>query len=369
MAQSQTKTKTAIETVKIGAIYALTGDIGTYGQESVKGIRLAVAELNARKDPKYDYKLFVEDNRSDARESANAIKKLISINEVIAVLGSVASNLTMAASPVAQAKKIPLVSTGSTNEKITKQGDYIFRTCFVDDFQGTATAKFARQDLKVKKAAVVIERGNAYSEGIAVSFSKTFKDLGGEIIEDDFSYQAKQKDFRSLLRRVQRKNPDAIYIPGYYSEVGLILKQAKELRMDGPFIGSDGWASPTLLELAGEKAAAGHYLTSHFAPDMKEPKVQAFVRKYSEAHQVVPGAFAALAYDGMRVLAEAIEKSSEVKSPLIRDQLAKIQNHAGVTGNITIDENRNARKSAVVLRTSKDGFEFLTRIEPDAPRP
>lgn len=351
--------------VKIGAVYALTGDIGTYGQESTEAIKMAVAELNKRKAKKYHYELFIEDNRSASIESANAVKKLIAVDKVVAILGSVASNNTLAQAPVAQAKKIPLVTTGSTSEKVTKQGEFIFRTCFVDNFQGTAAAKFAFQGLKARRVAVVIDNNSDYSRGIAKSFNEAFRSLGGEIVKDSFAYQRGQKDFRSLVRRVQRKRPDLVYIPGYYSEVGPFLKQAEELQLKVPFLGSDGWASPDLLTLAGEKAAAGHFMTSHFSPDFDDPLVKNFVRTYGKKYKKVPGAFAALAYDGMKILAQAIEAADKPGPQLIRDQLAKIKDFKGVTGSITINEKRDADKSVVILKTTKDQFTYLTSIDPD----
>lgn len=352
----------AAKEVVIGAVFPLTGPIATYGQESVNGIKLALKKINAAGKVKID--LIVEDNKGEPQESANAVKKLISANGVNAIIGSVASSNTLAGAPIAQKAKVPLMTPASTNEKVTQTGDYISRTCFTDAFQGVVMAKFAFENLKKKKVAVIIDNSSDYSKGLSKIFKETFLKMGGKLAADrDFAYVQKDTDFRTLLRKVKRTKPDVIFLPGYYTEVGLILKQARQLGLNVPFLGGDGWDSPKLQELAG-KAVSGNYISSHFSAEDKDPMVQTFVKEYVAAYGQKPGAMAALGYDGILVMANAIERAKSLKSAPLQAALVSTKGFVGVTGAITIDKNRNAKKSAVVLETTPAGNIFNTKVNP-----
>ncbi len=348
--------------VKIGAVFPMTGPVATYGQESVNGIKLALKKINA--EGKLSIELKVEDNKSEPQESANAVTKLIKSDSVDAIIGSVASSNTLAGAPIAQTNKVPLMTPASTNEKVTMTGDFISRTCFTDAFQGVVMAKFAFENLKKRKMAIIIDNSSDYSKGLSKVFKKKFKELGGALVSDeDFAYIQKDTDFRSLLRKIKRTKPDAIFLPGYYTEVGLILKQARQMGMNMPFLGGDGWDSPTLQKLAGD-AVSGNYISSHFAPDDKDEKVQAFVKEYKAAYGQQPGAMAALGYDGILVMADAITKAKSTKNTDIQAAILATKNFVGVTGSITIDKDRNAQKSAVVLETTPSGNVFNSKVNP-----
>ncbi|WP_164848287.1 ABC transporter substrate-binding protein [Halobacteriovorax sp. HLS] len=352
----------AAKEVTIGAVFPLTGPIATYGQESVNGIKLALKKIN--KDNKVKIKLIVEDNKGEPQESANAVKKLISGDRVNAIIGSVASSNTLAGAPIAQNAKVPLMTPASTNEKVTQTGDYISRTCFTDAFQGVVMAKFAYENLGKKKVAVIIDNSSDYSKGLSKIFKEKFTSMGGKLAADrDFAYVQKDTDFRTLLRKVKRTKPDVVFLPGYYTEVGLILKQARQLGLNVPFLGGDGWDSPKLQELAGP-AVSGNYISSHFSAEDKDPMVQSFVKEYVAAYGQKPGAMAALGYDGILVMADAISKAKSLKNSDIQASLLATKGFVGVTGSITIDKDRNAQKSAVVLETTPAGNIFNTKVNP-----
>ncbi|MFZ8934026.1 MAG: ABC transporter substrate-binding protein [Bacteriovoracaceae bacterium] len=351
-------------TIDIGAVFPMTGNIATYGQESINGMKLALKKINKDKLKNKELKLIIEDNKGEPLDSANAVRKLISVDKVVAILGSVASSNTLAGAPIAQKSKTPMLTPASTNEAVTKQGDYISRTCFTDAFQGVVMAKFAYESLEKKKAAIIIDMSSDYSKGLAKVFKKKFKELGGSIINTEFSYQQKDTDFRSLLRKVKRKRPDVIFLPGYYTEVGLILNQARSMGMDLPFLGGDGWDSPKLQELAGEEGIKNNYISSHFSPDDTDPLVKKFVEDYKETYGQNPGAMAALGYDGLLVLADAISRAKGLDSKSIKLAINNTSNFKGVTGTITLNKNRDAQKSAVVLETTKTGNIFKQKVNP-----
>jgi len=350
--------------IKIGAVFPMTGPIATYGQESVNGIKMALEKINKVGIHGKKLKLVLEDNKGEPVESANAVRKLIHVDKVTAVIGSVASSNTLAEAPIAQEAKVPLMTPASTNEKVTKAGDYISRTCFTDDFQGVVMAKFAFETLNKKKAALIVDNSSDYSKGLAKVFKAKFTELGGSIISDEYAYQQKDTDFRSLLRKLKREKPDVIFLPGYYTEVGLILKQAREMGLDMPFLGGDGWDSPTLQELAGAEGIKGNYISSHFSADDADPLVQGFVKEYIKRYKQKPGAMAALGYDGMLVMADALKRTKKLSSEELKATIASTKGFIGVTGAITIDSNRNAQKSAVVLETTAKGNIFKQKVNP-----
>lgn len=351
-------------TIVIGAVFPMTGPIATYGQESVNGINLALKAVNEMGINGKKIKLILEDNKGEPVESANAVRKLIDIDKVHAIIGSVASSNTLAGAPIAQEAKVPLMTPASTNEAVTQKGDFISRTCFTDAFQGVVMAKFAFETLQKKKAVIIVDNSSDYSKGLQKVFAQKYKELGGTIVEKDFTYQQKDTDFRSLLRKVKREKPEVIFLPGYYTEVGLMLRQAKEMGLNVPFLGGDGWDSPKLQELAGAEGIKGNYISSHFSPDDTDPMVQKFVQDYTKAYGQKPGAMAALGYDGILVMAEALKKAKDLTHAAINTSLLATKGFLGITGAITIDENRNARKSAVVLETTAAGNIFKQKVNP-----
>ena len=348
----------------LGAVFPMTGPIATYGQESVNGMKLALKKINLKGVRGKKIRLIIEDNKGEPVESANAVRKLISVDDVLAIIGSVASSNTLAGAPIAQSAKVPMLTPASTNEQITKTGKYLSRTCFTDAFQGEVMAKFAYNSLNKRTAAVIVDLSSDYSKGLAQIFRKKFKAMGGTIIDKNFAYNQKDTDFRTLLRKVSRKKPDVIFLPGYYQEVGLILRQARSMGIEMPFIGGDGWHSDSLQQLAGAKGIKNNFYSSHFSPDDTDPAVQDFVKEYVAAYGSKPGAMAALGYDGLMVMADALKRSKSLNREDLQKAIASTKNFKGITGVITLDAQRNARKSAVVLETTPEGNVFREKISP-----
>ena len=364
-ASSPSAAQTTDGEILVGAVFPMTGPIASYGQESVNGIKLSLEKINAEGVNGKKIRLILEDNKGEPAESANAVRKLINVDKVHIVFGSVASSNTLAGAPIAQSTGVPLVTPASTNPAVTQKGDYIFRTCFTDDFQGVVLAKFARQSLNKKKALTIIDVASDYSRGLAKVFKKSFTAMGGVIVKGEFTYSQGDRDFRSLLRKVKRAAPEVVFVPGYYTEVGTLLRQAREeMGIKLPFLGGDGWDSPKLQELAGAKGIKGNYISSHFSASDSDPTVQGFVKEYRKKHSQEPGAMAALGHDGMLVLADALRRAKDLSHSAIKDALAQTQGLVGITGTITIDEDRNARKPAVILETTADGMIFKEKISP-----
>lgn len=348
--------------IVIGAVFPMTGPIATYGQESVNGMKMALKKVgNVAGLP---IRLIVEDNKGEPVESANAVKKLINVDNVHLIVGSVASSNTLAGAPIAQQARVPLMTPASTNETVTQTGNFISRTCFTDAFQGVVMAKFAFESLKKKKAIIIVDNSSDYSKGLAAVFKKKFTELGGTVVDGTFTYVQKDTDFRSLLRKVKREGPDVVWLPGYYTEVGLMLNQARQMGMNLPFLGGDGWDSPKLQELAGADGIKGNYISSHFSPDDEDPMVQGFVKEYVATYGQKPGAMAALGYDGVLVVADALKRAGPLTHKSISEAINSTKDFVGITGSITIDENRNARKAAVVLETTATGMKFKQKVMP-----
>ncbi|MFZ9520740.1 MAG: ABC transporter substrate-binding protein [Silvanigrellaceae bacterium] len=352
----------AVAEVKVGVILPLTGDKATFGQESLNGLKLALDK--AGKDSP-QVKLQVEDTQGTPSGSAAAVNKLISTDKVNVIIGEVASSNTIAASTAAQSAKIPLMTHASTNDTITLGKDFISRICFVDSFQGAVMAKFAITTLKAKTAAILVDSDSDYSRGLRDSFKKAFIAAGGSIKDElVISYSQKDRDFKTQLIKVRKATPDVVFIPGYYTQVGSILRQAKELKLNTKFLGTDGWDSPDLFKIAGPAAASGHYVSSHFAADDTDPRVQDFVREYKTRNKENPGAMAALGYDAGFFMRAAVKKAGSNEPAKIRDAIASMKNFDGITGTITLDANRNAVKPAVIVQTTEKEFKFLTRVNP-----
>lgn len=357
-----TQTLFAKEAIRIGVITQLTGATATFGQENANGIKLHHKSLN--KVMGQDIKLFIEDDKSEAIESTNATRKLLSVDKVQIMIGAPTSSLALASAPIVNDAKIPFISPTATNERLTKVGKYISRACFTDDFQGVVMAKFAVNNLKLKKGIILTEITSDYSKGLASAFLNEFKKIGGEIVgAEEITYSSKDTDFQSILRKVKRSKAQFVFLPGYYTEVGHILKQARALGINIPFLGGDGWDSPVLFEIAGS-AVNGNYISNHFALDDTNKKVQDFVALYKKTYGQNPGSFAALGYDAYGIVVEAIQKAKSQSSEDINTALTNTRDYNGITGTITFDKNRNPIKSAVILEARDNTFKFHSRVNP-----
>jgi branched-chain amino acid transport system substrate-binding protein len=351
-------------TIKVGEYASLTGSEATFGQQSHNGTELAVEEINAAGGvlgKKID--LLTEDDQSQAGQPATAVRKLISSDGVVAILGEVASSRSLEAAPICQENKIPMISPASTNPRVTQTGDYIFRTCFMDSFQGsTVLANFAQKTLKLKTVAVLKDVKSDYSLGLAKYFEDGFTALGGQIITEQ-NYSGGDKDFNAQLTAIKALNPDGIFVPGYYTEVGLIALQARQLGINQPLFGGDGWMSFNLVPIGGA-ALEGDYFSTHFTPDQDSPVVQDFVKKYQQKYNGLPDCMAALGYDSAMILADAIKRAGTTDPTKIRDAIAATRNYPGVTGTISIDADRNASKPAVIVTIKNGQFKYVETIAP-----
>lgn len=351
------------DTIKVGEYASLTGSEATFGQSSHNGTQLAVDQLNAAGGvlgKKID--LITEDDQSQSGMPATVVRKLISSDGVVAVLGEVASSRSLEAAPICQEYKIPMISPASTNPKVTEVGDYIFRVCFIDPFQGTVMANFARKTLNLQRVAILKEVSSDYSLGLAKFFKEGFVADGGQIVaEEDYSHG--DKDFSAQLTAIKAANPDGIFVPGYYTEVGLIVLQAKQLGINCPIFGGDGWESSSLVPIGGA-ALEGDYFSTHFSPDDTSPAVQDFVKAYQDRYHETPDAMAALGYDSAMILADAIKRAGSTDGDKIRDALAATKDFHGVTGVISMDADRNASKPAVILTIKNGKFQYVKTIAP-----
>ncbi|MBC8647197.1 MAG: ABC transporter substrate-binding protein [Thermoanaerobaculia bacterium] len=349
--------------IVVGEYGSLTGTTATFGQSTDNGIKLAFDEINAAGGVLgKKLRIIVEDDRSQPEEAATAVTKLINQNHVVAVLGEVSSSRSLAAAPICQSNKIPMISPSSTNPRVTQIGDYIFRVCFIDPFQGLVMAKFAAGTLKLKRVAILVDVRNDYSVGLQTFFRQNFRQLGGEIVAEQ-SYSEGDSDFKAQLTQIKAANPEAIYVPGYYTEVATVARQSRELGMTVPLLGGDGWDSPRLFEIGGD-ALNGCYLSNHYSVDDPSPAIQKFVGDYRGKYKQVPDALAALGYDAARILADAITRAGSTGSDKIRDALAATKDFPGVTGKITINAERNAIKPAVILRIENGKFVYVETVSP-----
>lgn len=350
-------------TIKIGEFASLTGKEATYGQASHKGTLLAVEEVNATGGVLgRRLELITEDNQSKAGESGTIVRKFISRDKVVAILGEVASSRTLEAAPIAQNAKIPLITPSSTSEAVTQKGNYIFRVCFIDPFQGTVMAKFARNTLKIRKVAVLSSVSSAYSVGLSKYFKERFAADGGTVvIEQKFSEG--DKDFKAQLTAIKAAGVEGIFVPGYYAEAGLICRQAQALGIKLPIFGADGWESPELVEIGG-KSVEGMYFATHYSPENSDPIVAGFNARFRQRWGEVSDTLTGLGYDSVMMLVDAIKRAGTTEPAKLRDALAATKNFKGVTGTITLDAQRNPTKSAVVLIVKNGKFEFVETIDP-----
>lgn len=352
--------------IVIGEFASMTGDTATFGISSDEGIRLALDEINAKGGVLgRKVQVITEDDQSKADEARTAAEKLISRDHVVALLGEISSSKSIAAAPAAQNAKIPMLSPGSTNPKVTEMGDYIFRACFIDSFQGEAMARFALDDLKLKKFAFLYAVNSDYSTGLRDYVKQTLQKRGAQIVAEQSYTESKDVDFKAQLTSLKNANPDAIFATGYYTEAGLIAQQARELGITVPLIGGDGWDSDQTVKI-GKQAVEGCYFANHYSPDEKRPEVQEFVNAYkAKYNNKVPDAMAILGYDAMKLMADAIQRAGSTDGTKIRDALAATQNFPGAGGSITIDAHRNASKPIVIVKIENGQFKYVTSIKPD----
>ena len=356
------------DTIKIGVNLELSGGVASYGQSISEGLKLATEEINKDGIDGKKIELIQVDNKSEAAEATSGAIKLTSQDKVTAIVGAATSTNTIAQVQIAQDNKIPVISPSGTSPEITykddKLNDYVFRTSFIDPFQGTVAANFATSEIEAKSAAIYIDSASDYSKGLAAAFKEQFEKNGGKIVAEE-AYIAKDTDFRSTLTRLKSAKPDFIFLPGYYEEAGLIVKQARETGLDVPFMGGDGWDSPKLVEIAGKKALNNTFITNHYSSGDPDEKIQNFVSAFkAEYKDKSPDAFNALGYDTGYFLADAIKRAGSSDSDKIKEALEKTKELDLVTGTFTLDEKHNPIKSATILEF-KDGEQvFNTKINP-----
>lgn len=348
--------------IKLGGVGPVTGEAATFGDSTKKGLTLAVEEWNAKGGVLgKQVKLVFADDKGDPAEGATVYTKLIQQDKVTAIVGTVMSKVTLAGAPIAQAAKVPMISPTSTNEKVTQVGDYIFRACFIDPFQGTVGAKFAFGDLKATKAGVIFDVGNDYAKGLAENFQKGFLALGGKVVAYE-GHPSGTTDFKAQLTKILAGKPDVIYCSDYYNDDALVAKQVRELGYKGPIVGGDGWDSADLVKIGGT-AVENCFFTNHYAPDATTDAVVNFVKGYNSKYSATPDALAALAYDAGNIMLNAISKAGSTDGAKIKDALAATDLDV-VSGHVKFDANRNPIKSAVIIEIKGGKQTYRTTVNP-----
>jgi branched-chain amino acid transport system substrate-binding protein len=349
--------------IPIGVYAALTGPEAAFGNSTVEGEKLAAEEINASGGVLgHKIKLLIEDDQGKAEEAASVVTKLITGNDVLALLGENSSNQSLAAAPIAQSNKVPMISVSSTNPAVTQKGNYIFRVCFTDPYQGKALAAFVRNNLKVKTAAMLIDRKNDYSVGLGEFFRKEFEANGGKITSEQ-SYSGGDTEFRPQLTNIKSSKPDVLFIPGFYTEVGQIAIQARDLGMAIPMIGGDGWDSPTVIQIGG-KSVENSYFSDHYFIGDPRPLVQNFVNAIRKRTGKDPEATAALGYDAMKILAASITKAGSLDRQKIRDAVAATTDYQGVSGTITMGPTRDPIKPVAIIKIENGKMNFAGWVKP-----
>ncbi len=350
--------------IAIGTFVALTGETATFGQAGRDGAMIAVDEINESGGILGGRKitLKIEDTQSKAEEAAVVVTKMITKDRVIGLIGENASSRSLAAAPICQANRIPMISPSSTNPEVTKKGDYIFRVCFTDPYQGKAIARFVRNGLKATRVAILRDIRNDYSVGLAQFFEESFVPAGGKIVINQ-SYSEGDVDFRSQLTAIRNAKPEVIFIPGYYTAVGQIAVQARDLGITIPLVGGDGWDSPRLLEIGGA-SMNNSYFANHNFVDEPRAEVQSFVAKYRARFKRDPDSVAALSYDAVRILVNAISKAGSIDTARIRDQIAATKDYPGVSGVISMGPDRNPLKPVAILAVRDGKLHFREWITP-----
>jgi len=354
--------------VNLGGIFPMTGGAATFGTSSKQGVAMAVEEFNTAGGAtvggvKTTINYINEDDTGSPEVGASAAHKLIDQDKVIGIIGAVMSKVTLAIAPIAQAAGVPVISPASTNATVTLVGDYIFRACFIDPFQGTVMANYVWNTLKLKTAAVLYDNGNDYNKGLAEYFKAGFEKNGGKVVAfEAFTDEDKTVDYKAQLTKIKAAKPEFLYLPNYYASAATILKQAREMGLNVPAGGGDGWDSPDLVKIGGA-AVEGGVFSNHFSKDDLSPKVQAFVSAYTTKYGAAPDALAALAYDAAGLFLDAFKTAGSIKGSDIRDAM-KNTSFSGVAGAYKFDENRDPIKAAVILQI-KDGQQvFVATVQP-----
>lgn len=363
------KKKAAGDTIKIGANLEMTGGSASFGKSASNAIKMALDETNAKGGVLgKKLALVVADNKSEPSESTNALQKLIAQDKVVAVIGPNLSSAVISGTPVNTAAKVLAISPMGTNPNVTvekdgKTKDFMFRACFIDPFQGTVMAAFTKNGLKANKVAILIDNSSDYAKGLAQFFEEAFVKNGGQIVAKE-SYLQKDTDFKATLTKIKAANPDMIYVPGYYQEVGMIVKQAREMGLTVPMAGGDGWDSAKLPEIAGKKALNNTFFSSLYSPDDDSALNKNFVASYQKLYKEKPDVFAALAYDSAMLVINAIKTANSTDTVKIKDAMAKTANFNGVSGSVTFNAQHNPVKSAVIIEYKEGAQAFKTKINP-----
>ncbi|MDB6132309.1 MAG: ethanolamine utilization protein EutJ [Verrucomicrobiales bacterium] len=348
--------------IVIGEVASLTGGTAAWGKAQNDGVKMAVEEINAAGGLLgKKVKLLTEDDQSKNGEAGTVTKKLVSREKVVGMLGEISSSKSLEMAPICQKEGVPMISPGSTNTKVTEVGDFIFRVCFIDPFQGTVMAKFALSK-GWKNMAVLTDVKEDYSVGLSQFFKEYYSKNDGKVAVEQ-SFSKGDKDFKSQLTAIKAANVDAIFLPGYYTEIGLIAKQARELGITVPMCGGDGWDDASLMQVAGS-AVDGCFFSNHFSTEDKSQAIQAFVKKYEAARGTKPSTFVALGYDAAMLLFHGIKTAGTTDGKAVRDVLAKTKDFPGITGSITLDEKRNATKAAVILTIDKGEVKYVETVQP-----
>lgn len=339
--------------VKIGFVDPLSGDVAAYGEEQVNGVKLALEEINAKG---VILDAIFADDEGKPEKTVNVVKKFIELDQVSALIGTPLSSTTLAAAKYAQESEVPIMTPSATNDRITDCGEYVSRICFIDSFQGLVMARFAAEKLNLKKGAILIHQGNDYSEGIAKNFKTAYEQKGGHIVYED-RYRSGDTDFSVLIEKAKNSGCEVLFIPGYYTEVGPMIKQGNTAWKNIVLLGADGWDSPDIFKL-GNFSGLQAYMSTHFSSEDQNPQVQSFVEKYNKKYGKKPGAMAALGYDATKIMAWVVEQAGS-DSEKIKNTINSLKNYQGVTGSITLNEKRNAEKEAVIMKVTQSGYEFV----------
>jgi branched-chain amino acid transport system substrate-binding protein len=351
------------EVILIGGVGPLTGAHAVYGNSINNGVALAIRDANARGGVNgKQLSLRFYDDQARPEEAANAVMRLIAQDGVKVIIGSNASTNSLAMAPRAQAAQIPMITPSSTHPKVTEMGDYVFRACFLDAFQGFVMAKFAREHTKATTAAVLSDQKSDYSISLAEVFAQELGRLGGEVVSRE-AYAQGDTDFRAQLTAIKKHKPDVLFIPGYYTDVGLIARQAREIGLKATMLGGDGWESEKLFELGGSAIDGGYYV-SHFALEDPAPHIQAYVAAYREAYAKEPDGLSALSYDTAMVAIAAMKRAPDLSGPALRDAIAKTRDFQGIAGRITFDEKRNPIKPAFVVQLVGGKLKYVATVDP-----
>lgn len=359
----ESQTAAVATDIPVGLYGAMSGSEASFGQATMQGVKLAAEEINASGGVLgKKIRLVIEDDQGKAEEAASAVTKLITRDNVIAVIGENSSNQSLAAAPICQANRIPMISPSSTNPNVTKKGEYIFRVCFTDPYQGKALATFVRQNLGLTSAAILRDNKNDYSVGLAEVIREEFTRLGGKIVAEQ-SYSGGDNEFRPQLTTIKSANPQVLFVPGFYTDAGQIALQARDLGLAVPLVGGDGWDSPTVIAIGG-KAVDGCYFSDHYFVGEERPAVQRFVGEINKRTGKNPDANSALGYDALHILANAITKAGSLDRKAIRDQIATTKEYGGVSGVITMGPDRDPIKPVAMIKIDGGTTHFAGWVRP-----